>query len=70
MVMAEDKANIYTPLTRTEATWVSDWLKEIKGKSVKGGWMGVYQMSIADVAKKFHVPIDEVASAARGEQRR
>ena len=70
MYMSEDKTNVYAPLNRTEATWVADWLKEIKGKNVKSGWLGVYQMSIADVAKKFHVPIDEVASAARGEQRR
>lgn len=70
MIMEEDKVNLHAPLNRTEATWVADWLKEVKNKPVKGGWLGVYQMSISDVSKKFHVPADEVIRAARGEERR
>jgi hypothetical protein len=70
MNMADEKTNAYSALNRTEATWVADWLKEVKGKTVKGGWMGVFQMNAAEVAKKFHVSTDEVLSAARGEQRR
>lgn len=70
MMDKEDTINIYSPLGRTESTWVANWLKEIKGKTVDGGWMRVYQLSIDQIAKQFHVPIDEVISAARGEQRR
>lgn len=70
MMDKEDTINIYSPLGRTESTWVANWLKEIKGKTVDGGWMRVYQLSIDQIAKQFHVPIDEVISAARGKQRR
>ena len=70
MIMNDEKVNPHTPFGRTESTWVSDWLKQIKDKKVQGGWLGVYQMTAADVARKFHVPLDEVLSAARGEQRR
>ena len=68
--MTDENVNLHSPLNRTEATWVSDWLKEIKHKPVKGGWLGVYQMSISDISKKYHVPADEVISAAKGFQRR
>lgn len=70
MIMEDEKVNPHTPLGRTESTWVADWLKQVKGKKVKSGWLGVYQMTPADVSKKFHVTLDEVLSAARGEQRR
>lgn len=69
-MMNEKQTNLSEPLGRTESTWVADWLKEIKGKVVRGGWTRVYQLSISEIAKQFHVPVDEVASAARGEQRR
>ena len=68
--MSEEKVNPHSLLNRIQATWVADWLKEIKQKPVKSGWLGIYQMSISDVSKRFHVTADEVASAARGEQRR
>lgn len=68
--MQDETTNIHTPLNRTQATWVAAWLKEVKNKTVRGGWLGVYQMSISDVVKKFHVPVDEVISAVRGDERR
>lgn len=69
-MMNEKQTNLNEPLGRTESTWVADWLKEIKGKVVRGGWTRVYQLSVTEIAKQFHVPVDEVVSAARGEQRR
>lgn len=70
MIMPDEMINLHTPLNRTQATWVAAWLKEIKGKAVRGGWLAVYQMSISDISKKFHIAADEVISAAKGEQRR
>lgn len=70
MFMTDETINLHTPLNRTQATWVAAWLKEVKDKPVRGGWLGVYQMSISDVVKKFHVPVEEVIRAARGEERR
>lgn len=70
MIMPDETVNIHTPLNRTQATWVAAWLKEVKNKPVRGGWLGVYQMSVSDIVKKFHVTAEEVISAARGEERR
>ena len=70
MIMPEETINLHSPLTRTQATWVAAWLKEVKNKPVRGGWLGVYQMSISDIVKKYHVSVEEVISAVKGEQRR
>jgi hypothetical protein len=57
-----------TPLNRTQATWVADWLKD-NGASVRSGWLAVYQMTPFQIAKKYRVEVAEVVSAANGEKR-
>jgi len=70
MIMTDEQITAYTPLKRSEATWVASWLKADKRKTVRSGWLGVYRMTPAEISKRYHVPVDEVLSAARGEQRR
>jgi hypothetical protein len=68
VVPVADELRNSTQLNRTQATWVSAWLIS-KGKPVKGGWLGVYQMRIDDISKRYHVKPEEVIKAARGEYR-
>lgn len=67
--MAEkEKIGDRTELGRTEATWVAKWLED-NGAKVESGWLAVYKMTPFQVAKKYHVTVEEVISAAKGEQR-
>ena len=52
-------------LGRTEAGWVADWLEQVKGKYVKGGWTAVYRLTPADVARDYDVALKDVIRIAR-----
>jgi len=52
-------------LGRTEAGWVADWLEQVKGKYVKGGWTAVYRLTPVDVARDYGVELKEVIRIAR-----
>jgi hypothetical protein len=52
-------------LSRTEATWAADWLEKNKGKFVRGGWMGVFRLTVREVADMFEVNEKELLKVIR-----
>lgn len=55
-------------LKRIESTWVSMWLDSL-GINVPGGWVGIYRLTVDQVAEKYGVEPADVEAAAKGEKR-